>query len=124
MGRKLYVGNLGYEATDSDLSKMFEPPTYYRFNEALERLRMQGSKLPHDSGLRELLATAVKTFSELDRDLPSNSPAIKGFAQKLPYLRVVMDGIDAALAEPDRDTRERILGELQREVEKHFDKKG
>ena len=25
MGRKLYVGNLGYGVTDSDLSKMFEP---------------------------------------------------------------------------------------------------
>ena len=25
MGRKLYVGNLGYEVTHSDLSKMFEP---------------------------------------------------------------------------------------------------
>jgi RNA recognition motif-containing protein len=24
MGKKLYVGNLGYEVTDSDLSKMFE----------------------------------------------------------------------------------------------------
>ena len=24
MGRKLYVGNLGYGVTDSDLSKMFE----------------------------------------------------------------------------------------------------
>jgi cold-inducible RNA-binding protein len=25
MGKKLYVGNLGYELTDSDLTKMFEP---------------------------------------------------------------------------------------------------
>jgi len=25
MGKKLYVGNLGYGVTDSDLSKMFEP---------------------------------------------------------------------------------------------------
>jgi cold-inducible RNA-binding protein len=25
MGKKLYVGNLGYEVTDSDLTKMFEP---------------------------------------------------------------------------------------------------
>src|SRR5712692_6995639 len=25
MGRKLYVGNLGYSVTDSDLLKMFEP---------------------------------------------------------------------------------------------------
>jgi RNA recognition motif-containing protein len=25
MGRKLYVGNLGYGVTDSDLTKMFEP---------------------------------------------------------------------------------------------------
>ena len=25
MGRKLYVGNLGYGVTDADLSKMFEP---------------------------------------------------------------------------------------------------
>src|SRR5215831_7562255 len=25
MGRKLYVGNLGYGVTDSDLAKMFEP---------------------------------------------------------------------------------------------------
>ena len=25
MGRKLYVGNLGYTVTDSDLLKMFEP---------------------------------------------------------------------------------------------------
>jgi len=25
VGRKLYVGNLGYGVTDSDLSKMFEP---------------------------------------------------------------------------------------------------
>ena len=25
MGRKLYVGNLTYEVTDGDLSKMFEP---------------------------------------------------------------------------------------------------
>src|SRR5262245_46814344 len=25
MGRKLYVGNLGYGVTDGDLSKMFEP---------------------------------------------------------------------------------------------------
>jgi RNA recognition motif-containing protein len=25
MGKKLYVGNLGYEVTDSDLLKMFEP---------------------------------------------------------------------------------------------------
>ena len=25
MGRKLYVGNLGYGVTDSDLSKLFEP---------------------------------------------------------------------------------------------------
>jgi len=25
MGRKLYVGNLTYEVTDSELSKMFEP---------------------------------------------------------------------------------------------------
>ena len=25
MGRKLYVGNLGYAVTDSDLTKMFEP---------------------------------------------------------------------------------------------------
>lgn len=25
MGKKLYVGNLSYDVTDSDLSKMFEP---------------------------------------------------------------------------------------------------
>jgi cold-inducible RNA-binding protein len=25
MGRKLYVGNLSYEVTDSDLAKLFEP---------------------------------------------------------------------------------------------------
>lgn len=25
MGKKLYVGNLAYEVTDSDLSKLFEP---------------------------------------------------------------------------------------------------
>ena len=25
MGKKLYVGNLGYAVTDSDLTKMFEP---------------------------------------------------------------------------------------------------